>query len=161
MNKGLIARIAAVFLTVSGAGVAFIANHEGTKYEAYLDSAGIPTICTGHIKGVKIGDVATEEQCEAYLREDLADAERSVKGCTNTPVTQEQYDMLVSFTFNVGGGAYCSSTLAKKLDVGDCRGAANEFLKWNKVTVHKKKRVVKGLSNRREDEREVFLRGCQ
>lgn len=160
MNKGIAARVLAVFLAISGAGVAFIAQHEGTRYEAYLDSAGIPTICTGHIKGVKLGQVATEAECEHYLREDLAEAEAAVKACTHRPITQEQYDVLVSFTFNVGGGAFCNSTLARKLNRDDCRNAANEFLKWDKVTAHKKKRVVKGLSNRREDEREVFLQGC-
>lgn len=149
-------KVMAGLLTVSTAGLLFIATHEGTVSTAYRDSAGIPTICTGHTKGVKMGQKATRTQCEQFLMDDLADAEKSVQGCTHVPVTQEQFDVLVSFTFNVGGNAYCNSTLAKKLNAGDCKGAASEFSRWNRAGG----RVIQGLKNRREDEREVFLRGC-
>jgi len=149
-------KLMASLLAISSAGVVFIMQHEGTKYEAYLDSAGIPTICTGHTNGVYMGQKATKADCERFLLEDLEEATQAVKRCTKVPITQEQYDTLVSFTFNVGGHAYCTSTLARKLNQGDCRGSAEEFKRWNRAGG----RVVNGLKARRADEREVFLKGC-
>jgi lysozyme len=144
-------------MAISSAGLIFIATHEGTKPQAYLDPVGIPTICNGHTRGVKIGQRKTENECQQLLREDASAAGQAIAKCTTARLTQEQYDALVSFTFNVGGAAYCKSTLARKLNAGNCEGAAKEFDKW----VMAKGRKLPGLVKRRAAEKAMFLKGCE
>jgi lysozyme len=141
---------------ISAAGLAMIAGFEGIRYVAYPDVVNVPTICVGHTYKVKIGDKADYKQCMMWLQEDTEEAGDAVRQCTTVPITQGQYDALVSFAFNVGGTAYCRSTLLKKLEAGDCRGAADEFLRWNKAGG----KVYPGLVSRRNAEREMFLKGC-
>ncbi len=148
--------VASLF-AVSVAGLGFIAGHEGLRLEAYLDPTGVPTICSGHTEGVKIGQTATFEQCNALLRENAGEAGRAVARCTNVAMTQAQYDALVSFVFNVGGSAYCRSTLAKKLNAGDCHGASEEFSRW----IYAGGRALPGLISRRSAERAMFESGCE
>lgn len=149
---------AAGALTISAFALATMASLEGTKYHAYLDGAGVPTICTGHTKGVKMGDTATAAQCAAWLKQDVQVAEASVRKCTSAKVTQQQYDALVVFDFNTGH--LCGSTLVRKLNAGDCQGAGEEFMRWTKV--HKGPIVVieRGLVNRRKIEQGWFVQDC-
>lgn len=149
-------KVAIGLLTLSLAGVGMIQRFEGTEQEAYLDSVAVPTICTGSTKNVFIGQTATLAECEARLVEDSTYAGKAVQRCTQVKLTQEQYDALVSFVFNVGGGAYCKSTLVRKLNTGDCVGAANEFQRWNRAGG----RVLPGLTSRRKAEATLFVQGC-
>ena len=147
-------------LSLSAAGALFIMSHEGVKTEAYPDPAygkTIPTICVGHTSGVYMGQKATLAQCEEWLIEDSSVAGKAVKRLVKTPLTQKQYDALVSFTFNAGEGNFAKSTLLKKINSGDCVGAGNEFLKWNKSNG----RVLRGLTKRRQGERAMWLSGCE
>lgn len=163
-TRALIARVAgprvlAALLTISAAGLTGIVRHEGMVKAVYLDPVGIPTACVGHTKTVTQRDVGkqiSEDVCLRMLDEDTADAQRAVQRSVTVPITQEQYDALVSFTFNVGGGALHSSTLVRKLNAGDCWGAGAEFPRWNKA----RGRVLKGLVKRRADERNLFETGC-
>lgn len=123
-------RLAVGSLVVTLAGLAMLKGFESgavMQTDAYLDTGNVPTICAGHTKGVFIGQKATIEQCEAWLIEDTSEAGRAIKRCTTAHVTQLQYNVLNSFVVNVGGGAYCHSELLRKLNAGDCRGAAREF----------------------------------
>lgn len=147
---------AAGALALSAAGAAFISSHEGLRLDAYLDPVGIPTICTGSTDGVRLGQLATFEQCNALLLRDTTHAGEAVARCTHVAITQAQYDALVSFAFNVGGGAYCSSTLARKLNAGDCWGAGAQFPRWS----YAKGRRLPGLERRRAEERTAFETGC-
>jgi lysozyme len=151
---------AAVALSISAAGVAGVQHYEGTVPSVYLDPVNIPTVCTGHTKSVTkadVGKAASASLCERLLREDLKEAERGVKKHVKVPVTQGQYDALVSFTFNVGTGALADSTLLRKLNAGDCLSAGAEFPRWNKA----KGRVLNGLIARRAWERALFEAGCE
>jgi len=168
----------ATALTVSLAGVAFVASYEGkAEYHSYADAGygwKLPTICYGHTRGVKRGDVATEAQCLEYLRQDLEVAERGVKQCVKVPISQNQYDMLVSFQFNTG--ALCVSELARKLNKGQCKEAAKEYnfaqrkdkdgkpLFYNGTPVMKfttsNGKPLRGLVRRRTDERAIFEKDC-
>jgi lysozyme len=153
-----IRRLAAV-LVMSAAGAAGLVQHEGMVKAVYLDPVGIPTACVGHTKTVTHADVGkqlSEEVCLRMLDEDTADAQAAVRRSVTVPITQEQYDALVSFAFNVGGGALHSSTLVRKLNAGDCWGAGAEFPRWNKA----RGRVLPGLVKRRADERKTFETGC-
>jgi lysozyme len=153
-------RVAAATLSVSMAGGLFIIGHEGTEPIVYLDPVNIATVCTGHTKTVTKADVGKEyapEVCAELLREDLGDSEAAVKRHVKVPVTQAQYDALVSFTFNVGEGNLRSSTLLRKLNAGQCMAAAAEFKRW----VYAKGKRLAGLVRRRAEESAMFASGCQ
>lgn len=153
-------RVLAIALTLSAAGGAGIIAHEGMIKGVYLDPVGIPTACVGHTKTVTRADVGkalTEEVCLRLLDEDTADAQRAVQRSVKVPITQEQFDALVSFTFNVGSGALARSTLVAKLNAGDCFGAGAEFDRW----IRAKGRVLRGLVVRRAAERALFETGCE
>lgn len=156
MNMAVARRTAAA-LILSIAGVSFIQQWEGTEQTAYLDSVGVPTICTGSTRNVFIGQKATLAECEKRLVEDTTYAGKAIARCTTAKLTQQQYDALVSFAFNVGGSAYCSSTMARKINNGDCFGAAKEFPRWS----YAKGKKLRGLERRRIAEMNVFLTGCQ
>lgn len=156
LTRSSVVVAAASAFVVSAGGLALITNHEGRALDTYLDPVGIPTNCVGHTRTARIGQTKTAHECEVLLREDTGIAGRAVARCTRVPVTQEQYDVLVSFVFNVGEGNYCGSTLARKLNAGDCWGAAREFSRW----VYAKGRKLRGLVTRRAEERHLFETGC-
>lgn len=141
-------------MKISDEGLAFIKKHEGCRYEAYLDSGGIPTVGVGHTgPEVHMGMTIDEEEAIRLLRGDVETAEKCVNNCVAVSLTQSQFDALVSFTFNVGCGALRRSTLLQYLNDGQDDLAAREFVRWNRV----RSRVVAGLTKRRESERDLFL----
>lgn len=141
-------------MTTSENGRAFTGGVEGLKLKAYRDGGGTWTIGYGHTgPEVVAGLVITDEQAENFLTQDLAKAEHAVNGHVTAPMTQNMFDALVDFAFNLGGGALASSTLLKKLNAGDKMGAANEFAKWD----HSAGKEVPGLLRRRLAERDLFL----
>lgn len=139
----------------SGKGLLLTEREEGCKLEAYLDSVGVPTIGYGHTRGVSLGMTCSQEQAEEWLKEDLAFAEGEVNSLVKVPLTQGEFDALVDFTFNLGGGALEHSTLLKLLNEGDFQGAAEELPKWD----HAGGKVLQGLLRRRLEEKEEFLNG--
>lgn len=137
--------------SISQKGLDLIKHFEGLELRAYQDSVGVWTIGVGHTKGVKKGDVITEAQADAFLKEDVSDAEAAVrKYCLVT--TQGQFDALVSFTFNLGAGSLRTSTLRRKHNEGDYDGAANEFKRWVNAGGVK----MTGLVRRRAAEAELY-----
>ena len=140
-------------MRTSDAGINFIKTKEGFRSNAYLDGGGVPTIGYGFTSGVKMGDTITPEQAEARLKAELIHFENGVERLVKVQLTQNQFDSLVSFCFNVGVGALAQSTLLKKLNAGNYLGAADEFLKWCKDNG----KTVAGLLKRRESERKIFL----
>lgn len=143
-------------LVLSAAGVAGIISHEASVPVVYQDVVGINTVCVGHVTQSEVHTRFSDNQCAELLLQDTQIAQSAIKRGVKVPVTQEQYDSLVSLTFNIGNGAFGSSTLLHKLNAGDCHGAAAEFDRWNKAGG----KVVRGLSNRRHDERVKFEAGC-
>lgn len=141
----------------SDRGIDFIKQHEGLRLTAYDDGTGTQTIGYGHTKDVPKS--ITKEEAEAKLVQDIEEHEQAVKEAVKVPLTQEQFDALTSFTFNLGAGALKRSTLLKKLNAGDYEGAADEFLKWNKARIKGKLSPMRGLTKRRQAERELFLSG--
>lgn len=139
-------------------GLNLIKSFEGLRLDAYQDVAGIWTIGYGHIKGVKEGMTISEAEAEALLREDLADAENAVSRFVKVPISENEFSALVSLVFNIGSGAFAGSTVLRKLNAGDHKGAADAILMWNRSTVGGKKVVVQGLVRRREAERSLFLK---
>jgi lysozyme len=137
----------------SNTGLHLTEESEGCRLRAYPDSTGIPTIGYGHTKGVRLGDVCTQEQAERWLREDIAYAEAEVNRVVRVPLTQGEFDALVDFTFNCGRGNFDHSTLLALVNKGDMVHAAAQFERWDKAGG----KVVAGLLRRRQAEAAEFL----
>lgn len=151
-------------MQTSSAGRAAIKQREGVVLTAYLDSVGILTIGVGHTSAAGLPKVTpgmkiTAREADEILSRDLAVFEKAVNAAVRVPLNQNEFDALVSLAFNIGAGAFAKSTLVKRLNAGDRKGAADAFLMWNKGTVKGKKVEIKGLTNRRAAERKQFLSG--
>lgn len=154
-------------MQTSEEGLALIKEHEGVRLHAYPDPGSVDgnpwTIGYGHTRGVKRGDTCTLEQADAWLREDVRAAEAAVLRLVKVPLTQSQFDALVSFVFNVGADedtdtvaeGLGDSTLLRMLNSGDYHGAAVQFERWTKNDG----RVMAGLVRRRKSERDLFETG--
>lgn len=142
-------------LKTSDDGIALIREFEGCKLTAYQDSVEVWTIGVGHTgPDVFRGRTITEKEADELLRKDLAAAERCVNMSVFVPLTQGEFDSLVSFVFNLGCGNLRGSTLLRKLNDGDYDGAEAEFPKWDKAGG----RVLAGLTRRRKAEQDLFER---
>ena len=146
-------------MAVSLFGVDLICDFEGKRLVAYDDGVGVWTIGFGttiYPNGIKVkkGDTCTEAQAKSYMAHDLKKFEQAVNGAVNIPLNQNQFDALVSLAYNIGTGAFNKSTLVKKLNAGDIRGAADQFDVW----VNAGGKRMQGFVNRRAKEKEVFLR---
>lgn len=145
-------------MQISNKAIALIKEFEGRELTAYQDVVGVWTIgygWTGTVDGRKIsrGMTITQTKADELLREGVKEYESGVKGMLRVQVDQCQFDALVSFAYNLGVSALRGSTLMRKLNAGDARGAADEFLRWNKAGGE----VLAGLTRRRRAERELFL----
>lgn len=127
---------------------------EGLRLTAYKCSAGVWTIGWGHTSGVKQGDKITLEQAESFYAEDYAIAKGIVDNVVDVELTENQFEALVSLSFNIGINAFRKSTLVKLLNTGDYLSAAMEFQKWSKVNGVRSK----GLLRRRFLEALMFLK---
>ena len=139
--------------SISENGVRMIEGFEGYSATAYPDpgTGGAPwTIGYGHTGGVSPGETITRAQAEAYLRQDLSSAENAVRHNVHVPLTQNQFDALVSLTYNVGANGY--SSLLATLNRGDYADAQRMFGDY----VHAGGHVLQGLVNRRAQEAALF-----
>ncbi|EKL0728849.1 lysozyme, partial [Enterobacter hormaechei] len=125
-------------MQTSEKGIALIKQFEGCKLTAYQDSVGVWTIGYGWTqpvdgKPIRAGMTIKQETAERLLKNGLVSYESDVSRLVKVGVTQGQFDALVSFTYNLGARSLSTSTLLRKLNVGDYTGAADEFLRWNKA----------------------------
>ena len=133
-------------------GVELIRHFEGCRFDAYLCPAGVWTIGYGHTAGVKEGDSIDQEAAEAFLIEDLETFERAVTRLVEVPLTQQQFDALVSWTFNLGAGNLAESTLLKKLNNYQYAEVPEQMMRW----VRAGGKVLDGLVRRRAAEAALF-----
>lgn len=140
-------------MNTSQQGIELIKKFEGVRYQAYLDSVGIPTIGVGHTRGVVMGDKIDDRQVDEFLRQDLESAEYAVNSLVKVELRQTQFDALVSLVFNIGSGAFARSTLLKLLNKGRQDMAADQFGRWNMAGG----KVLLGLTKRRAAERLLFM----
>ena len=156
-------------MRISKKGLSLIKSFEGLRLTVYKDVAGYSTVGYGHLlkvkdmvrlhavgyddeKGGVTGQISPAE-ADMLLADDVLNAEKSVTVLTEgIKLNQNQFDALVSFTFNLGSTALHGSTLLKKLKKGDYAAAAKEFLRWNRAGG----KVVKGLTTRRQAEKALF-----
>lgn len=150
-------------MQMSQHGIALLTQWEGCELEVYNDSAGLPTIGVGHLLTkselmsgkitiggvlVKYANGLTQEQAEALLAQDLGPTEAAVNGGVKVSLSQNQFDALTSFTFNVGAPAFKGSTLLKLLNQGQYAQVPEQLMRWTRAGG----RVVQGLVNRRRNE---------
>jgi lysozyme len=157
-------------MKVSPKAIEMVKHHEGVRFRPYRCPALLWTACVGHVlypEQAKIpmaermnfplrpedNRVWTKDEVDAILKADLARFEKGVATYCPVPLTQGMFDALVSFSFNVGLGTLQRSTLRSKLNRGDKAGAAEELLKYCLAGG----KILKGLQNRRIDERAMFL----
>lgn len=138
-------------MKTSAKGRAKIAQREGVRLKAYRDSRGIPTIGVGHIAGVKMGQTITQAECDKLLATDLKIAEAAINATVTVPLSQDQFDSLVSMVFNIGVGGWKKSTCLRRLNAGDYAGAARAMMMWNKPPE---------ITGRRRTEMVQFLGGA-
>ncbi len=146
-------------MKTSNKGKAIIKQYEGFRAKPYLCPAGVPTIGYGATyyndgRKVTLRDAAiSEADADKLLDKMLGKYEDAVNRYVQVPITQNQFDALVSFCYNLGQEALRKSTLLKKLNNKDYNGAADAFLNW----VYAGGKKLQGLVNRRTDERKLFL----
>jgi lysozyme len=149
---------------VSLAGAAFIARFEGFSPRLYDDAATPPnaTIGFGHLvhRGPVTGEEelteVTRKQALALLRDDCAEAAAAVGRLVTRPLTQAQFDALVSFTYNCGAGALAESTLLEKVNAGDFEAVPDELARWTRAGPGA---PLPGLVRRRRAEADLFMHG--
>lgn len=151
VGKGAIVGVAGMFALVAG----IVQPWEGRELKAYRDIVGVLTICDGDTNDVRPGQVETNAGCDRRLRDNLAAYEAGLDKCMTAIVPAKVKAAFISWTYNVGVGAACGSTLVRKANAGDILGACNELPKWNRAGG----RVVQGLTNRRAAEQAMCLEG--
>lgn len=139
---------------VSDRGLALIREFEGFRSSIYLDAAGLPTIGYGHLlkPGEDFSDGISPDRALALLRTDVMIAERAVARFISIPLTQSEFDALVSFTFNLGSGVLQRSTLRRKLNRGEYDEVPEQLMRY----VWAGGRKQKGLIRRRQAEAYLF-----
>lgn len=148
-------RLPAIERRASKAGIEFIAGWEGFRSTAYKPVATEKywTIGFGHYgPDVRPGSSISRAQGLTLLRHDAQEAETTVRRSVKVPVTQNEFDALVSLTFNIGSTGFQGSTVLRELNLAHRETAANAFLMWNKGGGQ----VLQGLVNRRKAEAELF-----
>lgn len=134
-----------------------IGQWEGRELRAYRDIVGVLTICYGDTQNVQPGQVATLAECDERLASHLRTYEAGLDRCLHAVVPGKMKVALVSWTYNVGIGAACSSTLVRLANAGDLTGACEQLPRWNRAGG----KVVRGLTNRRLAERDLCLQGVR
>jgi len=145
--------VAAVALVVS------VTQWEGKETRAYRDIVGVWTICYGDTANVQPGQVATDAECQARLERQLIAHAKPVMQCVpGLAAKGREYALAASasLAYNIGPGAFCRSTAARRFNAGDWRGGCDAFLAWNRAGG----RVIRGLDNRRRAERALCLKAA-
>lgn len=142
---------------ITAAVVALVGGFEGLRTTAYRDPIGIPTICFGETKGVRMGQVKTSAECEAMLAGSLIEHEAEMRAALVRPdaLPDKVYGSFLSLEYNIGQRNFRYSTLVRRANAGDLRGACNEIPRWNKAGG----KVWAGLTRRRLAEQKMCLEG--
>lgn len=147
-------RMMAAALSLSAAGLVGLVGYEGYTDRAVIPIPGdVPTLGFGTTEGVRMGDTTTPDKALARALTDVQAFEGALKECVKVPLHQHEYDVYVSLAYNIGPGAFCGSTLVKKLNAGDYVGACEQIPMWRKAGG----KVIPGLVKRRAKERAECL----
>lgn len=144
-------------MTYGKNGMALTKSFEKCRLVPYRDGGGVWTNGWGNTHRVTPGVAVTQDEADSDLLANAQDAVDCVNDNVTVDLTQDQFDALVDFVFNVGGGAFKCSTLLRKLNAGDFSGADDQFAVWNRI----KGVPSKGLDNRRAAEDLLFDEGAR
>ena len=141
-------------LSLSAAALVSLVVSESYTDRAVIPVPGdVPTLGFGTTAGVKMGDTIKPPQALARALTDIQKFEGALKQCVKVPLSQNEYDAWVQFSYNVGSSAFCNSTAVRKLNKSDYEGACREMDNW----VYVKGKRIQGLVNRRARERDLCL----
>lgn len=146
-------RTAIATMVLAASTLVGIAVHEGYKDEAYIPVVGdVPTLGFGSTGNVRMGDRTTPVRSLVRLLDEIDSVyAQGVRKCVSVPLHQYEFGAFVSLAYNIGVGAFCGSTLVKKLNAEDYSGACAEIDRWNRQGG----KVLRGLVNRRAEERKI------
>lgn len=137
-------------MRIDQAGIDLLVQDEGLELTSYLDTGGVWTLGIGSTrffgKPVTRGMKCTEEEAYEQCRRDVRDSEDAVTRLVKVPLTQNQFNSLVNFVYNIGEGAFEKSTLLKVLNKGDYAGTAKQFMRW----IYDNGKRIEGLKKRRQ-----------
>jgi lysozyme len=155
--KRLTTRRTALGAAVLALALTSVATHEGEARKAYLDIVGVPTICFGYTKGVRIGDTATKEQCQELLVQELEVANYYVSTCLHAPIPDKTRTAFVSLVYNAGPQTVCKpqGSINRYWNSGRYQQACQALKLW----VYAGGKKVKGLVNRRAEEYKLCTEG--
>ena len=139
-------------MKISNNGLELIKHFEGLVLKAYKCPAGVWTIGYGHTKDVQPGDEWSESNADHMLEVEMEEYEGYVNNSVTAPINQDQFDALVSWVYNLGGGNLSASTMLKVLNAGEYDEVPNQMLRWNKAGG----KVLEGLTRRRQAEADMF-----
>ena len=156
-------RVLASIVTASALLIGMVAGFEKYVPAPYMPTPNdVPTIGYGTTvnpdtgKPVRMTDRRIDEAtAKMWLMKDVAKTEARMRKCVRVPVTQGEWDAYTSLAYNIGTGAFCGSTLVRKLNAGDYAGACKQILRWDK----QKGRVLRGLTRRRNIEYQMCVKG--
>jgi lysozyme len=147
---------------ISKAGRDLIKRHEGLRLDAYVDPVGVWTIGYGHTgPAARKGNTITKERADNLLTQDVREAEAAVTRLVKMPLSDGQFDALVSFVFNVGAAAFAQSTLLRELNAGRFAAVPGQLRRWVYGTVSGQKVILPGLVKRRNDEAVLWASAAQ
>jgi lysozyme len=153
------ARTAVASLALSAAALVGLALHEGYEPTARPPVPGdVPTAGFGSTRSesgapMRYGESVAPTRALVLLLKDADSAARAVQRCAPVPLYQHEFDVYVSLTYNIGEGAFCKSTLARRLQAHDYAGACFEILRWDKF----QGKPLRGLATRRQDEHQKCM----
>ena len=133
-------------------GISLLKKFEGCKLEAYEDAVGVPTIAYGRTKEVQMGDTCTQNQAEEWLEHELQEYEAYINQQVTVPLTQNEFDALVCWVYNLGPTNLAASTMLKVLNDNKKNEVPAQIKRWNKAGG----KVLQGLVRRREAEALLF-----
>lgn len=135
--------------------VALVGGFEGLQLAAYRDVVGVPTVCYGETRGVKMGDRHTKAECDQMLLTALRTFEAGVTRCVPAPMSDRTLVAHVSLAYNIGIYGYCGSSIARLANAGHMEASCDAFMKWNKAGGVE----WRGLTRRRAAERDLCRAG--
>jgi lysozyme len=142
---------------LAATAVAVVGGYEGLRLAAYRDPVGIPTVCYGETRGVRMGQKFTKAECDAMLLKGLDEFGNGIEKCVPNLITapDRRYVAHLSLAYNIGVGGYCKSSIARLQKAGNDLAACDAFLLYNKAGG----RELAGLTKRRKDERAMCRLG--
>lgn len=156
-NASNAAKAVAAVLAAGALATPLVVKWEGWERRPYRDVVGVPTACAGATRGVDGRKIYSDRECMDLLARDIVEHGMQIDHCIRVPISSETRAAFISFAYNVGAANFCGSTLARKLNAGDVRGACAELSRWT----YAGGRQLPGLVSRRAEERAYCERGLR